>query len=480
MNHVKRPFSTQLLALVGALGLTHFVQGQILTPLHYFNAITGSTNSDGKTPSAPLVEGPDGNFYGTTENGGANGTGTIFKVTPGGVFSTLHTFSVTKSTTNADGAFPVAALIVGADSSLYGTAAGAGAYGNYGTVFRITTNGDFTTLHSFNYSDGENPSAPLALAADGNYYGTAALGGGNQNGSIFRISPDGTFQSLYDFSPALPTQAFYANLDGSRPYGLTLGRDGMFYGTTEFGGTNGNGTLFQFNTGGSIFRVLHTFSPQDTHTGANADGAAPQSPLVQGSDGNFYGTTPNGGAKSGGTLFQISPDGVFKTIHSFDYFAEGYSAGPIMTYGGLLYGTTGSGSAGPGFIFQCPYGGDVTVLYTFSALDASSHNSDGAGPYQGVVRGSDGGFYGTTLQGGTNGNGVVFRLDLPKLTIAELPGQKVLVSWPANQPGFSLQSTTNLANSSWTPALPPPAVVGNYSVVTNSMAGPAAFYRLIK
>ena len=449
--------------------------------LHQFGALDAGarTNSDGAKPLSGLAQGWDGSFYGATEVGGANGNGTIFKISPAGAFTLLHTFTAFTSGTNGDGAYPEGTLRPGPDGGLYGTTSGGGQFGNYGTVFKLTTNGVLLTLHTFNYSDGENPAAPLVLAHDGNFYGAAVLGGANANGTLFEISPAGDFQTLYDFSfAASDASNVYTNADGSRPYGITQGRDGNFYGTTAFGGTNGNGTVFQFTTNG-VFNLLHTFSAQ-AGNGSNNDGAAPQAPLTQGPDGAFYGTAPYGGTNAQGTVFRITTGGVFSTLRSLDYFNDGgVSYAPLMLNNGQFYGTAAVSGTGGGTIFLITTNGALSALYSFSQPDGNSQNSDGAYPDSGLTLGRDGSLYGVTSSGGTNGTGTIFQLSFPALTMVRT-GTQTILSWPTNQTGFSLQSATNLANPAWTAVLPAPGVVGSQFVVTNAAPGLKTFYRLVK
>ncbi len=453
--------------------------GQVLTVLHDFGAVEAYTNSDGTKLLGGLTQGRDGSFYGTAEEGGTNGTGTIFKITPQDAFVLVHTFSAFFHGTNADGAYPEATLTLDSDGELYGTSSGGGSNGNYGTVFKITTNDTLVTLHTFNFGDGENPVAPLVLGRDGNFYGATALGGTTDNGTLFEITSGGSFQTLYNFSFGSNTISdIYTNGDGSRPYGLTQGTDGNFYGTADFGGTNGNGTVFQFTTNG-VLNVLHTFSPQAVN-GQNADGASPQAPLTQGPDGGFYGTTPNGGAYASGTIFRVSSSGDFSTLLSFNYFTDGANSySPLLVNHGIFFGTAGDFDDGAGTIFQVTSNGAVTLLYEFSQPDTNSDNGDGAYPDTGLTLGRDGNLYGVTTSGGTNGAGVVFRLSFPTLAITN-SGDLEILSWPTNQTGFSVQLTTNLDPPAWAPALPAPTVVGGQFVVSNVPAGPRTFYRLIK
>jgi uncharacterized repeat protein (TIGR03803 family) len=455
------------------------VHGQVLTVLHQFSAEMAYTNSDGAKPLGGLTLGWDGSWYGSAEEGGTNGVGTIFKITPQGAFVLVHTFSSLIAGRNEDGAFPEATLTLGMDGCLYGTSSGGGTNGNYGTVFKITTNDDLVMLHTFTFEDGENSAAPLVLGRDGNFYGATALGGTNDNGTLFEITTNGDFQTLYEFSFASNSPAdIYTNSDGSRPYGLTQGRDGNFYGTTQFGGTNGNGTVFEFATN-SGFHLLHTFTPQATN-GQNADGAAPVAPLTQGPDGGFYGTTPNGGAYAAGTVFRVTAGGDFSTLLSFNFFTNGDSSyAPLLLHDGAFFGTTGNFFEGGGTIFEATTNGAATLLYAFSQPDTNSDNSDGAGVETGLSLGRDGNFYGVAGEGGLNGAGTIFRLSFPVLTISNADDLTIL-AWPTNQIDFSLQWTDDLANPVWTLDTNTPVVVGSQWVVSNAAPGSTTFYRLIK
>jgi uncharacterized repeat protein (TIGR03803 family) len=467
-----------------ALGVAFFLsavvaQGQVLTILHEFGAELSYTNADGAKPLGGLTQGWDGSWYGSAEEGGTNGVGTIFKITPQGAFVLVHTFGAFVGYGNPDGAYPEAALTLGLDGCLFGTSSGGGTNGNYGTVFKITTNDDLVTLHTFTFEDGENSGAPLVLGRDGNFYGATALGGTNDNGTLFEITTNGTFQTLYEFSFASNSPAdIYTNSDGSRPYGLTEGRDGNFYGTTQFGGTNGNGTVFEFTTNG-VFNLLHTFTPQATNA-QNADGAAPVAPLVQGPDGGFYGTTPNGGAYAAGTVFRVTASGDFSTLLSFNYFTNGDSSfGPLVFHDGAFFGTTGNYFEGGGTIFEVTTNGAPTLLYAFSEADSNSDNGDGAAIETGLSLGRDGNLYGVASEGGVNGTGTVFRLSFPMLTISTTDDLTIL-AWPTNQTDFSLEWATDLANPVWTLNTNAPVVVGSQWVVSNAAPGSTTFYRLIK
>ncbi|HEX4122847.1 MAG TPA: choice-of-anchor tandem repeat GloVer-containing protein [Verrucomicrobiae bacterium] len=263
----------------------------------YDSQLSAMTNYDGASPVAGLVQGRDGNFYGTTYNFGPYGNGTIFQLTPSITFlvTNLHSFTALDPVAdyeNADGANPIGELIQGKDGSFYGTTTegGTNAYGA-GTVFKITTGGLFTTLHSFSSADG-SPIGGLVQANDGNLYGTISGG----FGAIFRISTNGTFTRLHTFSGP----------DGLIPYAaLILGSDGNLYGTTDSGGSNGGyGTVFQMTTNG-VVTTLHAFN--------GSDGSTPTAALVQASDGSLYGTTTKGAAGYG-TIFRIVIPPAFQTV----------------------------------------------------------------------------------------------------------------------------------------------------------------------
>ena len=286
------------------------------------------SNSDGSAPYAGLVQGSDGNFYGTTAQGGASSYGTVFKITPGGSLTALHSFSY-----YGDGAVPYAGLVQGNDGNFYGTTF-YGGDGGGGTVFKITSGGSLTTLYSFSGNDGSSPRAGLVQGTDGDFYGTTVFGGPSGGGTVFRITSGGSLTTLYSFSAG-----GHANPEGA----LVQGGDGNFYGTTDDVGSDTDiGTVFKITPGGSL-TTLHSFN--------YSDGQYPEAALVEGSDGNFYGTTNNGGAfaASWGTVFKITSGGSLTTLYSFSG-SDGANPSCALVQGsdGNFYGTTNGGGAGGG------------------------------------------------------------------------------------------------------------------------------------
>jgi uncharacterized repeat protein (TIGR03803 family) len=267
----------------------------------------------------------------------------------------------------------------------------------------------------------------------GNLYGTTCWGSTNGGwGTVFKISTNGALTTLYAFGTV--TDADGNPLDGVEPCaGLVQGSDGSFYGTTEDGGPNGGyGTVFKISTSGAL-TTLYAFGTVTNTNGDPVDGGIPRAGLVQGSDGYFYGTTSR-------------------------------------------FGTNGLDNGGNGTVFKVSTNGALTSLYSFTGTQ------DGAWPYAGLVQGTDGNFYGTTCYGGTSDNGIVFRLTVvpmpPQLTIIP-SGANVILTWPTNAAGFTLQSTTNLgASAVWATNSPGPVVVNGQNTVTNPITGTQKFYRL--
>jgi uncharacterized repeat protein (TIGR03803 family) len=353
-------------------------------------AFAGTNFGDGGYPIGALLQASDGNFYGATTNGGLSFSdlGTIFRMTPAGVVTIVHSFG------GSDGISPVGGLVQGSDGKLYGTTT-AGGGGSAGTIFSMTLNGStFTTLHSFSATDGAAPSAAL-VAANSKFYGTTPSGTGtNLYGNVFSIDSAGTFAVVKSFGAS----------DGhGAAASLILGSDGKLYGTTSLGGASDLGTVFRVDFAGNL-TTLHPF--------AGADGSHPVANVVQGTDGNFYGTTRAGGANgdinSGGTVFKMTSAGTLTTLYSFGATSTGYEpeASVLQASDGNLYGTTFWGGPGNfGTIFKLTLAGTRTVVHNFTGADGSQ-------PWAKLVQASDTNMYGTASRGGASEWGAAFKLTL--------------------------------------------------------------------
>jgi len=381
----------------------------ITAPAQTFTTLLSFDGSDGAGPVfGSLIQGPGGNLYGTTEYGGdlscnaPSGCGTVFRMTPRGRLTTLHRFDV------ADGTDPEGGVILATDKNFYGTTGAGGdlscdpPYG-CGTVFRMTPDGTFTTLHIFESTDGLRPLGGVIQAADGSLYGTTFGSDPYSLGTIFKISLEGTFTTIYRFCASPPDCP-----DGRSPLGaLVQAVDGNFYGTASAGGRFvprcpiGCGTIFKLTPAGK-FTTLYRFH--------YFEGESPSGTLVQGTDGSLYGTAMVGGAYGVGTVFKIDPTGVFNTLHTFSW-TDGVSpvAPLVQATDGNLYGTTKEGGGGTydGTIFQITPGGSFTTLHHF----CHGLCLDGGFVWTGLLQDTNGVFYGTTAAGGTSSDGTIYSLD---------------------------------------------------------------------
>jgi uncharacterized repeat protein (TIGR03803 family) len=420
--------------------------GQTLTTLVSFDLTNGAS------PLAGLVQGRDGNFYGTTPQlFGTNDLGTVFKMTPAGALTTLVAFNGT------NGANPRAGLVQGNDGNFYGTTAGSGA-SDRGMIFKITSAGELATLVSFNGTNGAAPQAGLVQGSDGNFYGTTADGGAFNLGTVFMMTPTGVLTTLVSFD----------GTNGAVPEAcLVQGNDGNFYGTTVLGGDSYNGTVFMVTPSGTLTNLV-------SFNGFN--GSNPYAGLMLGSDGNFYGTTVNAGPGGGyryGTVFMVTPSGTLTTLYTFTGDDGGDSqTGLIEGSDGNFYGTTRFGGANAeGTVFKITPSGMLKTLVSFAGINGDE-------PLAGLTQGSDGNFYGTTYGGGMNGCGTVFRIEMPPVLTAVSDRGKFLLSWPTNDVGWTIQTTTDLALSNWSDSAELPTLVAGRYVTTNGMTNAVQFFRL--
>jgi uncharacterized repeat protein (TIGR03803 family) len=320
-----------------------------LTPAGTLTNLAILNSGTGHSSFADVVQGNDGNYYGTGRSGGSSSQGTVFRVSPGGAATTLVNFS------SSNGSAPYAGLVLGSDGNFYGTTYQGGSSTNCtsgcGTVFRMTPGGALTTLVNFTNLNGARPTGNLIQGSDGNFYGTTNQGGSSSNctggcGTMFRITPTGTLTTLVFFD---------SFTNGANPYaGLIQGSDGNFYGTTYVGGFNGYGTVFRVTPTGS-FTTLVDFNFNN--------GANPLASLIQANDGNFYGTTYQGGNSTSctngcGTAFKMALDGTVTTLVNFSS-TNGAKPRARLLQGsdGNLYGTTyQGGSSNVGTVFRLNLG----------------------------------------------------------------------------------------------------------------------------
>jgi len=452
------------------------VIAQTLANLHSFNG-----SGDGANPYAGLIL--SGNtLYGTAQNGGSAGVGTVFAVNTNGTgFTNLHTFTALSAPapgTNGDGAYPRAGLIL-SGNTLYGTAFSGGSFGQ-GALFAINTDGtSFTNLHSFaavsnsTNAEGAGPLGGLILSGN-TLYGTVANGGRSGGGAVFALNTDGTaFTNLHSLN--------YGS-EGAVPRGTLILSGNTLYGTAQAAGSAGRGTVFKINTDGTGFTTVHSFTALSNST--NAQGANPLGGLIL-SGNTLYGTAGYGGNSGKGTVFKVNTDGTgFTNLHSLTASTDGATpyAGLILS-GNTLYGTTSAGgTSSNGTVFAVNTDGtDFTTLHGFTATPAPYSNLDGAISYAGLIA-SGNTLYGMAAFGGSSGYGSVFSLSLPspppQLTIVR-SGANVILTWPANAAGFTLQSTADLVLPGiWSTNSLAPVVINGQNTVTDPASSPRKFYRL--
>ena len=385
------------LALLGAAATPEGADAQTYEVFHSFQY----PGTGPASPYAALVIGPDGNFYGTTRigggslecGGGGDGCGTVFRMTPSGTVTTLHAFSRIP-----DGAFPQGSVHIASTGDLYGTTTLGGSEAcNCGTVWRIDSNGIFTTVHTFEGPDGRTPESALIEPVQGDLWGTTAFGGAGTCtvtpdgcGTIFRMHLNGDLETMHD----MDDDTYLAS------QGLLLASDGNMYGSSVTGGADGIGLVYRITLNGN-FTTVHEFDLQ------NGDGVGPGQ-LIQAADGNLAGTTVLGS----GTIFRVALDGGgFDTLHEFpDDAHEGTTPfGTVLQADdGLFYGANlfGGVSLPYGTVFQIDDAGNLVVIHDFEL-------SDGAAPHSEPIQGLDGRLYGTAAGGGPLGGGVVYRITMP-------------------------------------------------------------------
>lgn len=390
------------LCVLALFPLAQHAMGHSIVLVYTFGEQAGDPYTD---PKSKLLEGYDGAFYGTAFSGGGNGVGfgdgCIYRVTAQGNESVLYPFA-----DGADGDDPVGALALGPDGyTMYGTSNNG--VNQDGAVFTITPAGSFNVIATFPDDDSEGASinGGLVLGSDGQtFYGTSQYGGANENGVIFSVTTGGDLQVAYSFSAL---DGNNENYEGAGPTtGLTMGPDGVLYGVAPGGGQFGNGTVFSFSGGNAT--PLHSFSALDGN-GHNLDGSAPTGEFAVDPHGDLYGVAGGGGKYGFGTLFRISTKtGVVTTLHDFKGGADGdYPVDVELGSGGALCGVTQGGMDAGGSMFYRLSDGSISD-FSFPGGEA------GAGLGTGLVFGSDGNFYGTTINNGNDGQGTVFEVKVTR------------------------------------------------------------------
>jgi uncharacterized repeat protein (TIGR03803 family) len=380
-----------ILILAAAIPAT----AQTFTSLHSFDG------TDGSYPYAGLIQGTNGKLFGTTSGGGTFSGGTVFTVTTGGTVKSLYSFC--KLASCADGTDPRSPLLQATNGKFYGATFGGGPFDSFGTIYQITSSGALTTLYTFcqlsECTDGDVPYGGMVQALNGTLYGTTAGGGAHGGGTVFDIkTTGGTPNILYSFC------SLSECADGDSPQAsLIQGTDGDFYGSTYDGGT--------FSYYGNVFKITSTGAFTSLHSFDGTDGDEPNGGLSQATDGNFYGTTQVDGVNGYGTVYKITSGGTLTTLYNFCVSSScpdgSFPEDPLVQgTDGNLYGTTFSGGAfGHGTIFSITTAGVLTTLHSFD-------NTEGGQPESGVVQDTNGTFYGTTYSGGTSNLGAVYSLSM--------------------------------------------------------------------
>lgn len=387
-----------------------------------YNFTGGKTS--GETPwYVTLAQGTNGSLYGTTYNGGTSGVGTVFSVTTSGSQTLLYSF---KGGTK-DGANPTGGLTLGTDGNFYGTTQQGGT-GTQGTIFKMTTAGIITILHNFNSAvDGAFPWGPPILASDGNFYGTTSGGGIRGSGAVYKITSSGTFTTIYKFD---------INHGFAPIASPTQGTDGYLYIPVSQGGTSFCGTIVQMTTAG-VLNNTYSFP-------CGSGGSFPIGPLVQAANGDFYSTTQDGGANAEGTIYQVDTSLNVTVLHSFgSTFGDGTfpGAGLLLATDGNYYGSTSDGGTyGDGTLFNTTTSGTYTDLYSFNNTTNLTQMSPLAPPFQDT----NGLLYGVTEFGGPSNDGTVYSLNMGLAPFVDMPlfngkvGNSVLIL------GTRLKGTTQV------------------------------------
>jgi uncharacterized repeat protein (TIGR03803 family) len=374
------------LSFIVALTMARPAQAQTESVIYSFCSLANC--ADGSQPLSNVIMDAQGNIYGTTSYGE-----TDFKLDPGGTLTVLYTYCPIGGKTCTDGSH--SGLVRDPAGNLYGTTDRGGNY-NQGTVFELSSDGTLTNLYAFHgNTDGLIPEAGLLRDSAGNLYGTTFEGGKYYAGTVYIVDPTGKKRNMHNFG-ATPT-------DGAYPGAVVpvMDRLGNLYGTTQAGGTHGDGTVFEITAAGAE-SVLYNFGATTT------DGINPAGLAID-SQGDLYGATTSGGTYGEGTVFRVTHNGTEAVIHNFqNNGTDGYTpyAPVVRDASGNLYGVTYSGGLnGFGTVFEVDASGVETILHAFA-----DNGSDGMNPAGGLLLDSAGNLYGTTQYGGAHRSGTVFEV----------------------------------------------------------------------
>ena len=418
-----------------------------ITTLASFNGTNGSGASG-------FTLGSDGNYYGVSA-GGAYGGGSLFQFITNGTNGTiipLYSFSRDVGGSNATpsiyGTSPNSVLTMGKDGNLYGIATQGGSF-NYGTIFKFNTNGILSLAATFDNTNGSWPQGEMTLGKDGNLFGTSQRGGAYNGGTIFRLDTNGTLTTLFSF-------------DGTNSGRLTnpslaQDRDGNLYGSTVTGGPAGFGTVFAYRTNGVLTNLLNLNSSYGYGVGK----------ILVAYDGNLYFSYTGNGSPNFGALLRMTPNGAITTLLNYsgtNYNSDGIG-NLIQGMDGNLYGTMNA--IGYGSVAQLKLDGTTSKFAPFSSTNGYWPNY--------LIQVSDGTLYGTA-SGGSYGYGTIFKVSIPPppATSVFAVNNQPLIVFPKNGLNYVLQMNTNLASTNWVTVTN--GVMMNAILITN--APPAAFFRL--
>ncbi|MGL5019310.1 MAG: choice-of-anchor tandem repeat GloVer-containing protein [Luteolibacter sp.] len=462
--------------------------------IHRFGEPNRGATPDGANPASELVL-IGGNLQGTTLNGGLQGEGAAFRVgLDGSSFETLENFN-----SGTDMAHPQGGLLM-SGGGFFGVSQAGGAAGS-GTVFERKADGTVAIIRSFNAVvahtgtnvGGANPSGKLAISGSA-LYGATFGGGTHGNGTVFWVSTGGVnFTVLKEFT--LLDSNYGTNVDGARPRGGVVLAGGRLYGTTTAGGTGGSGVVFAMDVNGANYTILHHFSPLDTITAANTDGAMPSGSLVI-SNGVIYGTTISGGAGGRGTVFAIHINGTnFLPLYSFSATdmlagtnADGASpAAGLHLSGNVLYGTASSGGAGAaGTVFALdPFMPEIRTFHSFEPLAADGTNQYGSSPVAPLLRVGHA-LFGTAFAGGPGGSGTVFRIQIPLTARVSAVGNfnsnvnATLFGRGAPNSSYIIQATNDLTTAWQTMGVQSADSSGLLEFPETNLSTPKRFYRIVE